>query len=223
MELKEFTQQYLENEFSGYPDHCKSIHDSILTNRRLALTTSLQIGKSAYIQAFLLWFASENPESQIIYVSPNQNQLSRSFDYIENRLNCLDNFKYKVIYYPDKVSIYFNNRSEIILTCSPNITNIKDDAICYIDDAAYVDNVVIKYYNDNLKIYDTTIKTKMILASCPNGNRGSFRDLALNSNDWWFKAKYKWDVVKGRDENWKTEMLNYITEEQFKREFECIF
>lgn len=98
-------------------------------------------------------------------------------------------------------------------------------SLVYIDEAAFIPNDMV-FYESTYPVISSGRNSRVILTTTPNGTRGMFYKLWIESKEG--KNSYKrlevpWYKVPGRDEAWKQTTIANTSEEQFAQEFELAF
>lgn len=90
----------------------------------------------------------------------------------------------------------------------------------YLDEFAFVDNDV-EFFKSVFPTISSGESTKIAISSTPHGLNlfhKLFKDAKENKNDF-VPFEISWDMVPGRDENWKQEQLEILGEHGFRQEY----
>lgn len=97
-----------------------------------------------------------------------------------------------------------------------------------LDELAFIDNHMVKdFWNSVYPIISSSKKSKIFIASTPNGTDNLFYDLYmganesdLNKHNGWHPEKVDWWEVPGRDEAWKSKTIRELgSRDAFDQEF----
>jgi hypothetical protein len=95
----------------------------------------------------------------------------------------------------------------------------------YIDEGAFLTNDM-KFYESTYPTIASGKETKVIITSTPNGMRGLFYKLwmeSLSGQNSYVNMQVDWTMVPGRDEAWRAETIANTSLEQFRQEQELAF
>lgn len=95
----------------------------------------------------------------------------------------------------------------------------------YVDETAFIPNDMA-FYESTYPTIASGKQSKIILTSTPNGTRGMFYKLWMESlagKNSYVRKIVKWYMVPGRDEAWKRETINNSSAEQFRQEHDVEF
>lgn len=97
-------------------------------------------------------------------------------------------------------------------------------SLIYIDECAFIPRDM-EFYESTYPVIASGKKSRVIITSTPNGQRGLFYKLwteAQAGKNEFTTTKVVWTEVPGRDENWKKQTIANTSESQFFQEHECV-
>lgn len=205
-------------------DYQKEMMMAMKDERFTAFCMARQSGKSVTICAFLLWFAIFNKEKTIAILANKQDTALEILGRIRTAYQHLPKWLAQGIIEWNKGSIVLENGSRILAsaTSSDNIRGYSV-AICYIDEAAFVEK-----FDEFFKSVYPTISSgktsKIIQTSTPNGLNHFYKTIEMGKRgeNGYYVMEVPWYRVPGRDEDWKAQTLKAINfdMEQFNQEFD---
>lgn len=196
-----------------------------------------QVGKSTCAAGYLLWYAMFIPDSTILisahkYIGSQEIMQRIRFAYEL----CPDHIRAGVTSY-NKGNIDFENGSRIVSATTTETTGRgMSISLLYSDEFSYVRPTIAKEFWTSIS---PTLSTggKAIITSTPNSDEDQFAMLWKGANKCedefgnttelginGFKAfRSYWQEHPDRDEVWKSEEMNRIGVDRFRREHECEF
>jgi len=210
--------------FKLYP-YQKEMITAMAENRRVALLTGRQQGKSTTSAAFLLWYVIFH-KNKTVAILANKAAIAR--EILERMTLMLENIPFFIqpgCKYLNKGSITFSNGSRIMTaaTSSSSIRGFSIDVL-FLDEFAFVDDADT-FFTSTYPVVSSGRSSKVIITSTPNG-LNLFHKIWTQGKEGingFVSLKYDWRCVPGRDKDWETETRNTISEEQFAQEFEGSF
>lgn len=208
-------------------DYQKEIVDKITNNRRVAVVTSRQAGKTTTAVAVILHYVLFNSNKTVALLANKGDAAREILDRIQTAYEALPKWIQHGVIEWNKGSVEFENGCKIIAAAtSGSAIRGKSISFLYIDETAFVEN-----WDEFFKSVYPTIssgkKTKMLLTSTPNG-LNHFYDICEGArekvNGYEF-VEVMWYDVPGRDEKWKEETLQALSfdEQAFAQEYMCQF
>lgn len=100
----------------------------------------------------------------------------------------------------------------------------KSIALLYIDECAFIPNDM-EFYESTYPTVASGKNSQVIVTSTPNGTRGLFYKLWEESKagkNEFVNKLVTWDLVPGRDNEWKKQTIANTSLEQFAQEHECV-
>ncbi len=218
----------------------KSMYDLLsVDNGKRYFTNGLLSHNSTVVSIFCTWYAIFNKNKTVVIISRGK---AEAQDVLEKIKLSIENLPFGLqcgLREWNKSRIDFDNGSKII---------VKADArgatgnVLLVDEAAFVKGWS-EFSQSTLPILAVSKDSRLMLVSTPNGKNHFY--------DYWWKANLEeghplkkknfvphfvpWDIVPGRDEQWKQDMLELLggeirnsggadtAEAKFEREFNCKF
>lgn len=195
-------------------------------NRLNICVSSGQSGKSSVSLYYLLYRAIFNDFSNIAIISRNQASAS---DLLERLKYTYENIF--DVYGLMPPSVVLSNRGTFelgngsrIIASGATVSKVKGNCFSDIllDEFAFVPYKQAKDFMKLVRPYIGTSKVvKVIMTSTKN--KGSYFDVLLRygkrASNPIAVSEYNWDVVPGRDEEWKNNTIAMIGKESFEREY----
>jgi len=213
---------------SLYP-YQKRVLRSLRDNRFVACMASRQTGKTTMMTIYALWIACFQDDQRILIVANKEQTAISIFSRVRLAYENLPNYlKPGVIEY-GKTSMKLANGSSIgISTTSSDAGRGESVNVLILDELAFIpNNLVEEFWKSVYPIISSSTKSKIFVASTPNGSGNLFHTLyteAEKGANNWKSEKILWHEVPGRDEKWKQETIKSIgSEEAFAQEFDCKF
>ena len=208
-------------------DYQSEIIEKITNNRRLAVVTSRQAGKTTTAVAVILHFILFNEHKTVALLANKGDAAREILDRIKIAYEALPTWMQQGVVEWNKGSVQFENGCKIIAAAtSSSAIRGKSVSFLYIDETAFVEN-----WDDFFASVFPTISsgntTKILLTSTPNGLNHFYKTCegAKEETNGYQFVKVNWDDVPGRDEAWKEETLQSMDYdyEKFAQEYECQF
>lgn len=218
VEINSLDKGFVKFILRGYQrDLIKSLHE----NNKTIILSSRQSGKTVTTAAFILWYALFNPDKTIAILA-NKAPIAREIlARIIAGLERVPFFLQPGTKTLNKGSIEFGNDSRIIAsaTSSDGIRGMSCNFL-YLDEFAFVDNDV-EFFKSVFPTISSGDSTKIAISSTPHGLNlfhKLFKDAKDGKNDF-TPFEISWDMVPGRDENWKISQLEILGEHGFRQEY----
>ena len=207
----------------------KRVLRSLRDNRFVACLASRQTGKTTMMTIYSLWVACFQEDQRILVVANKEQTAINIFSRIRTAYEMLPNYlKPGVIEY-GKTSMKLANGSSIGISTTSSDAGRGDACnVLVLDELAFIpNNLVDAFWKSVYPIISSSKKSKIFIASTPNGTDNFFYKLymdGLNKKSNWYAEKMMWYEIPGRDEKWKRETIQSIgSEEAFRQEFDCEF
>ena len=207
----------------------KRVLRSLRDYRFVACLASRQTGKTTMMTIYALWIACFEDDQRILIVANKEQTAISIFGRVRLAYENLPNYlKPGVIEY-GKTSMKLANGSSIgISTTSSDAGRGESVNVLILDELAFIpNNLVEQFWSSVYPIISASIKSKIFVASTPNGSGNLFHTLyteAEKGTNNWKSEKILWHEVPGRDEKWKNDTIKSIgSEEAFAQEFDCKF
>ncbi len=208
-------------------DYQKDIATKIFNNRRVAVLTARQAGKTTTAVAIILHYIIFNEHKNVGILSNKGEGSKEVLERVKLAYENLPKWMQHGIQEWNKNSIELENGCKVYAgtTTSSSIRG-KSIAFLYIDECAFVEG----YDEFFASVYPTISsgeETKLLMTSTPNGLNHFFKicEGAKQGTNGYQYVEVTWDLVPGRGDAWKQETLealNFDTE-KFSQEYECQF
>jgi len=208
-------------------DYQKDIATKIFNNRRAAVLTARQAGKTTTAVAIILHYIIFNEFKNVGILSNKGDGSKEVLERIKLAYENLPKWMQHGILEWNKNSIELENGCKIYAgtTTSSSIRG-KSIAFLYIDECAFVEG----YDEFFASVYPTISsgeETKLLMTSTPNGLNHFFKicEGAKQGSNGYQYTEVTWDLVPGRGDAWKQETLEALNfdQEKFAQEYECQF
>lgn len=207
----------------------KRVLRSLRDNRFVACLASRQTGKTTMMTIYALWIACFQEDQRILVVANKEQTAINIFSRIRTAYEMLPNYlKPGVIEY-GKTSMKLANGSSIGISTTSSDAGRGDSCnVLILDELAFIpNNLVDSFWKSVYPIISSSKKSKIFIASTPNGTDNLFYKLymdGMNKKSNWYAERMMWYEIPGRDEKWKQETIQSIgSEEAFRQEFDCEF
>lgn len=207
-------------------DYQKEIATKIFNNRRVAVLTARQAGKTTTAVAIILHYIIFNEHKNVGILSNKGEGSKEVLERVKLAYENLPKWMQHGIQEWNKNSIELENGCKVYAgtTTSSSIRG-KSIAFLYIDECAFVDG----YDEFFASVYPTIssgTETKLLMTSTPNGLNHFFKiceGAKQNTNGYQY-VEVTWNLVPGRGEAWKQETLEALNfdHEKFAQEYECV-
>ena len=203
----------------------KKILRALRDNRFVVLLSSRQSGKSTMMTIYALWVACFNEDQNILVVANKESTAINIFKRIRLAYEQLPNYiKPGAVEY-GKTSMTLGNGSSIGISTTSSDAGRGSSVNCLIlDELAFIDNHLVEaFWKSVYPIISSSKKSKIFVASTPNGTGNLFHELytgALEGKNGWHSERVDWWEVPGRDEEWKEKTIRTLgSVEAFSQEF----
>ncbi len=211
----------------------KRILRGLRDNRFVCLLASRQIGKTTLMTIYALWVACFFEDQRILVVANKEQTAINIFKRIRMAYEKLPNYLKPGTVEYGKTSMTLGNGSSIGISTTSSDAGRGDSCNCLIlDELAFIDNhLVTDFWKSVYPIISSSKKSKIFVASTPNGTGNLFYELytgALEAdtskNNGWHAERVDWWEVPGRDEVWKQNTIRELgSREYFDQEFGNVF
>lgn len=195
-------------------------------NRFVISMQARQSGKTQTTAAFMLHFAMFNASKYCAILANKSDQAQEILARVQMSYENLPLYLQPGVRSYNKRSMEFEHRSKIASFASGSSSiRGKSISLLYIDEAAFIPGDM-EFYESTYPVISSGKDSRVIITSTPNGTRGLFHKLWKESVD--KSNDYKnflvtWDMVPGRDEEWRRQTISNTSPEQFAQEYECKF
>lgn len=213
-------------------DYQKEIVEKITKNRRLAVCTSRQAGKTTTAAVVILHYILFNSYKRVALLANKADAAREILERIKLAYEALPKWLQQGILEWNKGSVSLENGSSVIAAAtSSSAIRGKSVALLYIDETAFVENWE-EFFSSVFPTISSGKKTKILYTSTPNGLNHFYKTCMyaqaerdspeFNGFEY---VEVPWQRVPGRDEAWRKETLAAMDgdTEQFAQEFECEF
>lgn len=208
-------------------DYQKEIMEKITNNRRAAVVTSRQAGKTTTAVAVILHFILFQEHKTVALLANKGDAAREILDRIKIAYEALPQWMQQGVVEWNKGSVQFENGCKIIAaaTSSSGIRG-KSVSFLYIDETAFVEHWD-EFFASVFPTISSGDTTKILLTSTPNGLNHFYKTCegAKEGTNGYEFVEVLWNDVPGRDDSWKLETLQSMDfdYEKFSQEYECQF
>jgi len=208
-------------------DYQREIINKISHNRRAAVVTSRQAGKTTTAVAVILHFILFQEHKTVALLANKGDAAREILDRIKIAYEALPQWMQQGVVEWNKGSVQFENGCKIIAaaTSSSGIRG-KSVSFLYIDETAFVENWD-EFFASVFPTISSGDTTKILLTSTPNGLNHFYKTCegAKEGTNGYEFVEVLWKDVPGRDDKWKLETLQAMDfdYEKFSQEYECQF
>jgi len=206
-------------------DYQNEIMKKITLNRRCAVVTSRQAGKTTTAMAVILHYVLFNEHKTVALLANKGDAAREILDRIKIAYEALPKWMQHGVIEWNKGSVEFENGSKIIAgSTSSSAIRGKSISFLYIDEAAFVEGWD-EFFASVFPTISSGETTKILLTSTPNGLNHFYKTCegAKEGTNGYEFVEVRWQRVPGRGEAWKKETLAAMDfdEQKFAQEFEC--
>ena len=207
-------------------DYQKEIMEKIANNRRVAVNTSRQAGKTTTAVAVILHYILFNDRKTVALLANKGDSAREILDRIKIAYEALPDWIQQGVIEFNKGSAEFENGSKII-AASTSSTAIRGKSVSflYIDETAFVEHWD-DFFASVLPTISSGNTTKMLFTSTPSGLNHFYKTCvgAKEGTNGYEYVEVPWQRVPGRDDAWKKETLEAMEYDyqKFSQEFECV-
>jgi hypothetical protein len=208
-------------------DYQKEIVDKITNNRRVAVVTSRQAGKTTTAVAVILHYVLFNEHKTCALLANKGDAAREILDRIKIAYEALPKWLQQGVIEWNKGSVEFENGCKIIAgSTSSSAIRGKSISFLYIDETAFVENWD-EFFASVFPTISSGKTTKMLYTSTPNGLNHFYKTCegAKADTNGFEYVEVPWERVPGRDDAWRKETLAAMDHDtqKFAQEFECGF
>lgn len=200
-------------------------------NRFNIVLASRQIGKTTLFTIYALWVACFNNYQRILIAANKEETAKEVYERIQIAFEQLPNYLKPGVKGWGKTGLELANGSKISITTTASTAGRGKSCNCLIlDELAHIDDSLVrKFWASAFPVISSSKKSKVLIASTPDGTGNLFHELwsgAIDSRSWngWHAERVDWWDVPGRDDEWKRLTLAQCgSQEVFDQEFGCEF
>ena len=196
----------------------KRILRSLRDNRFICLLASRQVGKTTLMTIYALWIACFFEDQRILVVANKEQTAINIFKRIRMAYEKLPNYLKPGAVEYGKTAMTLGNGSSIGISTTSSDAGRGDSCnVLILDELAFIDNhLVEQFWSSVYPIISSSKKSKIFVASTPNGTGNLFHDLYSGAID----GKNDWNVFlqtgeSALDEKLFEEMKRECTEPKF--------
>ncbi len=207
----------------------KRVLRSLRDNRYVALLASRQIGKTTLMTIYCLWIACFQEDQRILIVANKEQTAINIFKRVRMAYEMLPNYLKPGVVEYGKTAMSLENGSSIGISTTSSDAGRGDSCnVLILDELAFIDNhLVDPFWKSVYPIISSSKKSKIFVASTPNGTGNLFHQLysnAIKGENNWHAEKVDWHEIPGRDELWKEDTIRALGSiEAFNQEFGNVF
>jgi hypothetical protein len=204
-------------------DYQKEITEKITNNRRVAVLTARQAGKTTTAVAVILHYILFNEYKTVAILANKGDAAKEVLDRVKIAYEALPKWMQQGVEEWNKFNIVLENGCKIYAgTTSSSAIRGKSISFLYLDEVAFIEG----YDEFFASVYPTISSgesTKLLMTSTPNGLNHFWKTCkgAEEGTNGYEFVKVTWTDVPGRDEKWRQETLEALDfdEQKFKQEY----
>jgi len=185
-----------------------------------------QSGKTQTTATYILWFILYHEAKTSAILANKADQAQEILSRIQLSYESLPMFLQPGVRVYNKRKMELDHHSVVFSAASASSSvRGKSIALLYVDECAFIPNDM-EFYESTYPTIASGKNSQVIITSTPNGTRGLFYKIWSESeagaNDY-VRMKVTWDMVPGRDQEWKRQTIANTSPEQFRQEHEVVF
>lgn len=208
-------------------DYQKKIVQLITDNRRVAVLTSRQAGKTTTAVAVILHYILFNEHKTVALLANKGDAAREVLERIKIAYEALPKWMQQGVKEWNKGNIELENGCKVFAgATSSSAIRGKSISFLYMDEVAFIEG----YDEFFASVYPTISSgqdTKVLMTSTPNGLNHFYKTCegAREGTNGYKFLEVMWYDVPGRDEKWKKETLEALDfdQQKFAQEYECAF
>lgn len=190
-------------------------------NRFVLSMQGRQTGKTQTTAAFITWFVIFTPTKTAALLANKAAQAREILERIQLSYELLPKFLQQPVKVYNKGSMTLGNESKVFCAASSSSSiRGKSIALLYIDECAFLPNDM-EFYESTYPVISSGVDSRVIISSTPNGARGLFHKLWVESQQGLNKferMEVPWYMVPWRTKEWAAEQVSQTSQEQFDQE-----
>lgn len=195
-------------------------------NRFVISMQARQTGKTQTTATYILWFILYHEAKTSAILANKADQAQEILSRIQLSYESLPMFLQPGVRTYNKRKVELDHHS-VVFSAASGSSSIRGRSIAllYVDEAAFIPNDM-EFYESTYPTIASGKNSQVIVTSTPNGTRGLFYKLWMESEadiNEYVQMLVTWDMVPGRDEEWKRQTIANTSPEQFAQEHICIF
>ena len=207
----------------------KRVLRGLRDNRFVCLMASRQIGKTTLMTIYCLWIACFQEDQRILIVANKEQTAINIFKRVRLAYELLPNYLKPGVVEYGKTSMQLANGSSIGISTTSSDAGRGDSCnVLILDELAFIDDhLVTPFWRSVFPIISSSKKSKIFVASTPNGSDNLFHQLYINAEKGrnnWRAERVDWWEIPGRDEAWKDDTIKALGSiDAFNQEFGNVF
>ena len=207
----------------------KRVLRSLRDNRFVSLLASRQIGKTTLMTIYCLWIACFQDDQRVLIVANKEQTAINIFKRVRLAYELLPNYIKPGVLEYGKTSMQLANGSSVGISTTSSDAGRGDSCnVLILDELAFIDDhLVTPFWRSVYPIISSSKKSKIFIASTPNGTDNLFHQLysgAEKGESNWKAEKVDWWEIPGRDEQWKDDTMKSLgSVDAFNQEFGNVF
>ena len=203
----------------------KRVLRALRDNRFNIVLASRQIGKTTMMCVYALWTSCFNDDQRILIVANKEQTAINIFKRVRIAYEELPNWLKPGVVEYGKTSMLLANGSSIGISTTSSDAGRGDSCnVLILDELAFIDDHLVQdFWKSVYPIISSSKKSKIFIASTPNGTTNLFYDLyskALKGANNWKASRVDWWEIPGRDDQWKEDTIKSLGSKQaFDQEF----
>lgn len=203
----------------------KRVLRALRDHRFNIVLASRQIGKTTMMCIYSLWTACFNDDQRILIVANKEQTAINIFKRVRLAYEELPNWLKPGVVEYGKTSMLLANGSSIGISTTSSDAGRGDSCNCLVlDELAFIDDHLVQdFWKSVYPIISSSKKSKIFIASTPNGTANLFYNLyskAIKGANNWKASRVDWWEIPGRDDKWKEDTIKSLgSKEAFDQEF----
>ena len=203
----------------------KRVLRGLRDNRFVTLLASRQIGKTTLMTIYCLWIACFQDDQRILIVANKEQTAINIFRRVRLAYEMLPNYLKPGVLEYGKTSMQLDNGSSIGISTTSSDAGRGDSCnVLVLDELAFIDDhLVDPFWKSVYPIISSSNKSKIFVASTPNGTDNLFHQLYTNAEKGetnWHAERVDWWEIPSRDDKWKDDTIKALgSMDAFNQEF----
>lgn len=203
----------------------KRVLRALRDHRFNIVLASRQIGKTTMMCIYALWTSCFNDDQRILIVANKEQTAINIFKRVRLAYEELPNWLKPGVVEYGKTSMLLANGSSIGISTTSSDAGRGDSCnVLILDELAFIDDHLVQdFWKSVYPIISSSKKSKIFIASTPNGTTNLFYSLyskALKGANNWKASRVDWWEIPGRDDKWKEDTIKSLgSKEAFDQEF----
>lgn len=203
----------------------KRILRALRDNRFNIVLSSRQSGKTTLMTIYALWMCCFYEDQRILIVANKELTAINIFKRVRMAYEMLPNWLKPGVKEYGKTSMTLANGSSIGISTTSSDAGRGDSCnVLILDELAFIDNHLVEnFWKSVYPIISSSKKSKIFIASTPNGTENLFYNLysnAIKGDNNWHPERVDWHEVPGRDDQWKHDTIRSLgSKDAFDQEF----